>query len=492
MTRGWLTAVSILTVMFGVASFVLHRSDHPLTYDEGDYYLAVQRGFWVNYTDADDIALPEFISMGIAAVRDSSSRAELSDYIRASGSTMLLRHYHPPLAFYPAIALQPFVTSLPLHWQLRLANVFWLLLWPAVLFLLAYRRPEAASPVMLLLPASAAMAMAVVGFNMHLPFGLLLSLFLYTLYLYERFRDEVYLRWAAASCAGLMATVEYGMFVLFFLAVWMAMKLVRSTRRRHSALRMLKYAGLALLFFAVLWPAGVLKLNMLKSWAFVMYIALFRLKDEPVAFDGWLSLILEKWNSSPLELLILLVLLVYLVYRWREVLRRGSLFIASGVLALLLYLQVNPALVYRWYLFPGFAIALFFLMDVASRERALAALRRPLPVMALATLLFGIAAFAVAKPDYSELRVLHCFIEGHATTTMYLPRSLQPQFTPYYPEHRIVSYHDSAFPDMALADSVAQWRRTGLTVLPRAVAKDLPLPDFGTEHYVVYCDEDAR
>ena len=56
-----------------------------------------------------------------------------------------------------------------------------------------------------------------------------------------------------------------------------------------------------------------------------------------------------------------------------DLLRRGSLFAASGFIAALLYLQINPTLVYRWYLFPAFAVGFLFLghvwMGISIGER---------------------------------------------------------------------------------------------------------------------------
>lgn len=491
MKRSHFLILLALALALGTASFFVHQSDYPLTYDEGDYWVAVGNGFWTNWTDADDISILEFARMGYGAVRDPESRARLSDYIRSAGSTMFYRHYHPPLAFYPAIVLKPFTQDLPLHWQLRLANLFWLVVWIAALALLGWRYPELRSPAYLLLPASAAWAMAVVGFNMHLPFGMLLSLFLLCWHLHETTGQTGPKRAAQFFLAAGFATVEYGMFVLAFILLWGVIAFWRSTEKRRFLRAALASAGWVALFLLLLWPAGVLGLNLLKSWTFVIYVALFRLGGEPVAFGGWWTLILEKWNANPGELLLLVLFLGFTLWRWRELLRRGSLFAAAGFILALLYLQINPTLVYRWYLFPAFAVGFGFLGHVwlvewglSYRSQRLAdnagnkgiVDRMPgdktLSIAVSAVGLFLIAWNVVPEPDYSELKGIHRLLDETEPDALVIPRSLLPQLQPYLPDAHISSHHDVAFPDMALADSVARWRQHSLVITPAGADND--------------------
>ena len=523
MTRSYFMALLLLALALGAASFFLHQSDYPLTYDEGDYFTAVGKGFWTNWTDADDLPLGDFVSMGIDAVRDPASRSRLSDYIRSAGSTMFHRHYHPPLAFYPPILLAPLTASLPLQWQLRLAHLFWLLLWTGALALLGWRYAEARTPAIILVPASGAWAMAVVGYNMHLPFGLLASLFFLCWYLYEEHGHAGLRRAALLFLAATLATVEYGMFVLFFILIHGALAFWKSGEKTLFLRRALSSAGWVLLFLMLLWPAGMFGLNLLKSWTFVIYIALFRLGGEPAAFAGWWTLLIEKWNANPLELLLLLALLGATLYRWRLLLVRGSLFTATGLLLALLYLQVNPALVYRWYLFPAFAVGFLLLGHVvlvrenrdSSRtrdigdhgdeshgdvsverngERGRAIMRTPAPHAAVTgrrtlvfagvgVLMFVAAWWLVPEPDYSSLKELHRVVNAARPTSLFIPRSALPQLRHYHPGAAISSYHDTAYPEMSLADSLPRWRARGFVLIPRSIDSSGLRPDGHTTEF---------
>lgn len=492
MNRTHFLLLLLLSLLLGTVSFFLHQSDYPLTYDEGDYYTAVGQGFWMNWTDADDLPLGDFVSMGLAAVRDPASRSRLSDYIRSAGSTMFHRHYHPPLAFYPPIILSPLAAGLPLHWQLRLAHLFWLLLWTGALALMGWRYTEARTTVVVLVPASAAWAMAVVGYNMHLPFGLLASLFFFCWYLYEE-HGHAGLRFATLLfLAATLATVEYGMFVLFFILAWGLVAFWKSGEKTLFLRRALASAAWVLLFLLLLWPAGVLGLNLLKSWTFVIYIALFRLGGEPAAFAGWWTLLIEKWNANPLELLLLLALLGAALSRWRLLLQRGSLFVAAGLLLALLYLQVNPALVYRWYLFPAFAVGFLLLGHVALVQRNRGSTPAPdSPVTGERTLAFagvGVLMFVagwwlVPEPDYSSLKELHRVVDAAQPSVMVIPRSALPQLRHYHPGTAIRSHHDTAYPGMMLADSIPRWRARGFVLIPRSIDSSGLHPDGHTAEY---------
>jgi hypothetical protein len=247
-----------------------------------------------------------------------------------------------------------------------------------------------------------------------------------------------------------------------------------------------KSAGWVAIFILIFWPAAIISVNLLKNWVFTIYIALFRLSEEAAVFGNVIDLLFEKWNSSPLELLLLLALLVFFALRPRLLLRYGSVFIAVGIVLALLYLQVNPALVYRWYLFPVFAIGFFFLAEVAARELAWTWPKRPWVMAGISTVMFAIAVLVVAKPDYSENIRLHRLVKAESPSAMIVPRSVYPSLRPYWPDAAMHAYHDVAYDEMSVADSISVWRRRGLVIVPRAA---LPLDrtaDGETEHYLLF------
>lgn len=72
----------------------------PFFYDEADYMYAGTRGFFSNYLDRLSIPLVQFVRKGLELARDRSQRANMSQFIRASGDITFYRHYHGPAYAY--------------------------------------------------------------------------------------------------------------------------------------------------------------------------------------------------------------------------------------------------------------------------------------------------------------------------------------------------------------------------------------------------------
>ena len=125
--RVWM--LGLLAFLLAITNFHRHVSRSGLGYDEGDYYQAVDNGFLANWMDTDEWSIPEFVSQGLRAVRGEISRSELSRLARERRTTAFLRHYHSPLALYPAIVIHHLAPGLSEEMQLRTANMVWMSLW---------------------------------------------------------------------------------------------------------------------------------------------------------------------------------------------------------------------------------------------------------------------------------------------------------------------------------------------------------------------------
>lgn len=482
----------IAACCFAAANFFLHQNDNPLGYDEGDYYEAVQRGFWMNWTDMDNMSLGDFVSTGIRAVQGKASKAELSRFARENNSTMFLRHQHPPLAYYPAALLHPLLQhlGLPLHEQLRLTNLFWLLLWCTLLWRLMALHPPAWSPWTMLLPASASYAMAVVGYNMHITFGVMVAMFFYCWFLYEQSPATKGLKIAALFfLAASLVSVAYGLFLLFFLCVWVGIQFLRSSNKKQFLLQQVRNAGWLVLFLLILWPASVLSLSLPRSYIFQMYIALFRLPAQVSAFSSFWEMLMWKWNASIVELAIGAGLLVMVVYHWKTFWRYGSIAVSVGFIAAAIYLQTNPVLVLRWYLFPVFAIVFSVYIPVLFSAGILPQRWKTSLVAAAGTsaLFFAIAFFAVHNPPNEQIVHIHTFLRERTGNTVVAPLSIYAQVQAYYPEKTFVRLHDTEFATDALADSVRTWRTRAAVLIPRSAATTLSIPPTdSTEQYLLF------
>jgi hypothetical protein len=98
----------VLAVLLAVFIPLFEHFTYPWPYssDEADYMFAVSRGARANAFDTPTQSLPDFIRAGLNRGR-SIRRADLSEYIRASGDIAFYRHWHGPLYFYWLAAIAP-------------------------------------------------------------------------------------------------------------------------------------------------------------------------------------------------------------------------------------------------------------------------------------------------------------------------------------------------------------------------------------------------
>lgn len=482
----WLVACAL-----AVANYALHRNPAPFGYDEGDYYEAVQRGFIANWTDADDMPPGEFFSMGLKAIKGEISKAELSRAARERNATIFLRHYHPPLAYYMATAIQSIGLDMTLHDRLRLAGLGWMVLWITAFCALFVVWPSARSLWIIILPASTSYGMAVVGFNMHIVFGLMASSFFYFWFEYsqtpEAERSPAMRRVVLFFMAAALVSVAYGLFLSFFTGLWVLWSFVRSSDKKAFLRRKAGDLGWLVAFLLLLWPASILALELPRSYAFQMYIALFRLPGLQSTYMSFADMILQKWNSSVPELVLGVALLGIMLYHWKTLVRTGSLLVAFGLMAMIMYTQLNPVLILRWYLFPVFAILFVFYLPAVFRLGYVPArFNKIVWSVAAAAVLFICSVLFIRTEDSTELWKIFGIVKQQSGREVFIPLSLAPQTQPYVPDVRLIRKHDTEFETEHLADSLAVWRQRGLVIVSKKYAAQLPAASDSTENYLFF------
>lgn len=450
-----------------VANFVIHYHRGSLIYDEGDYYVAVSNGFWNNWFDADDVPITTFVGAGLRAVRGEAEQGELSRMIRASGSTAFNRHYHPPFAFYVPIAATGLAPQADPEHQLRTGNFVLMALFIAILGLVALRYPDTFSPWIALLPASANWIASAGGFNMHIPFGLAATLGFMLWYAREQHPDRLWLRRGTiAAFAAAAASVEYSLFLLGLLFLWSAIDLWRRRVLWRTVLRS-RVVDLLwfLLFLTIIWPAGVLKLGLLKSYALQTYIALFRLGEVESGFDSIWSMLLGKFSPSPLELVLLSAGLVALLMLLRRIFDSGSLFVMSGLIAAILVTQATPSLVLPWYLFPVFAPVFVVVYHRFWTTRGWSATVEFRTAIAAALILFGVAQATVELEPYLRSRQVREVVARLPGLDIITVQGLAPPMAAYFPEREVTGYLGVDLDRPEFRDSIERWGADRLLIL---------------------------
>lgn len=461
--------LALAAIGFTLCNAFLHYEQGSLSYDEGDYYQAVRKGFGMNWTDADDMPISEFIGTGIRAAKGEIPRGELSAAVRAANSTAFLRHYHPPVAFYLPIVTDAVAPHLPEESRLRLGTFALMIFWILLLALLSTRYPDFYSPWFVLVPASANWVASASGFNMHILFGLAVTTAALLWYAYEKDRSRrLFKQLGLFSLALALCSVEYSLFLIGILALWNLLVLWRKGRgERLQFLRIRLVDAVWLLsFMALLWPAGVFKLGLLKSYALQAYIALFRLSEVPSSFPTFWSMVQGKWSRSPLELVVVAAALAGILWGWRELLHRGSLFVSLLLIAAIVYTQANPALNLPWYLFPVFALSFTLFLHVLSERYRLGPAREALAALLVGIAFFTVAQFVVQLPNSTYSRQVRNIIAAEPPRSIIAVQDMAPRMGAYFPGRRVRGIHPADLKAEVMADSLLMWSRNRILILP--------------------------
>ena len=468
--------VRVLIIGLFAAGFTLfnafvHYDEGSLSYDEGDYYRAVLNGFWANWTDSDDVPISDFVSTGVKAVKGEIPRSDLSKKIRAANSSAFLRHYHPPVAFYPPIIVRAVAPDLSEEKQLRVGTYGLMLLWIGLFVFLGIRHPELFSPWLVIIPASANWIASTCGFNMHILFGLAFATTMLCWYAYEKDRNRSYAKHLGIFFLALtLCSVEYSLFLICILGLWSVITFWRLKGKRRAFLRIRLVDGLWLLgWMTLFWPGGTLKLGLLKSYAIQAYVALFRLGEAGSSFDSFMEMLWWKWSDSALEIAVFVAVVLIVLWGWRELLKRGSLFVAMLLVLMINYLQMNPVLNLRWYLFPAFATVFLFLLHVLSERYHLSRAREVYSAVGLGILFFVVAQFTITLPSYTTARDVRDLVKSLPDAPIIAIQGITPSVAAYFPNRVVRGFHRPDFDRPEIQDSLSIWAQDHILIITQDV-----------------------
>ncbi len=312
----WFAALAGLTAIV-CAAFARTTSAAPFAYDEADYMYAGTRGFAANYLDRGSLAMTAYFEKGLALLHDQSQRQSLSRFVRSSEDLDFYRHYHGPMYAYWIAGWQALgvrteaayrSTGLVLH-ALAAMIIFFM-------FLRVF--PEL--PVQAAFVAGAIFVMnrtalvAATEITQHVAFAFLACCTLFAAAEFLRSGRAAYWYAAAALMAASFAAVEIASVLIASLIVTIV--LLQWSRGFKKVLGLLaRGAGCFLATLAILWPPGVFKLNALKWYMYLAYIAVARKTFRPIGpWDLWGF----KLRSYPLEFVLLFAAMVAgALWLWR-------------------------------------------------------------------------------------------------------------------------------------------------------------------------------
>jgi hypothetical protein len=317
MYRHWWCAALAAILATVCVSFAKTAPRVPFAYDESDYMYAGTQGFAANYLDRNSLSMADYVRKGLELYRDKNQRQGSSEFIRNANDIDFYRHYHGPIY---AVWIATWHAAGVRSEQAYRASGLVLHALGAILIFVVFLR------VFPQLPASAAfVAAAMFGMNrsalvagtyitQHGVFTLLACGALFALAGFLHTRRMICWYAATALLAASFAAVEIAA-VLIGSAVVTVVAL--EWRQGYRALAGLLARG-ALCFvatLAVLWPPGVLKLNALKGYLYLAYIAVSRKTFTPMSpLDLWGF----KIRTYPLEFILpFSAMIVGAAWLWR-------------------------------------------------------------------------------------------------------------------------------------------------------------------------------
>jgi len=291
----------------------------PYTYDEPDYMYAASLGEVANAIDSPSMPLVEFVKIGLDRGRDTGTRIELSDRIRASGDVVFYRHWHGPVYSDWLSAVKHIASG-------ELATREWNYVFPIAAAVLMY------FGALWLMPGAAGQIAAVLASVLYLwsypvvrstelgPHQLFATCVAAALLLIARMfnapQQSVRSYWYVAAVVSAVAfcTIEVAFALIFTTLV--CGYLLREVLKPDLAFaaRTIGFFGATVL---ILWPAAILKLSFVKAYLFMAYLAVFR--HGAWGADATIG---ETWRlrliQSPIPWILALAGAVYFAQRWRE------------------------------------------------------------------------------------------------------------------------------------------------------------------------------
>jgi hypothetical protein len=290
-----------------------------LSWDEVDYANASREGILINAFDLKDLNMIQFIKIGMA--KSSNNREEIikisSEVFPEDEQPFLMRHFHPPLPVYYWSLFTTSTNSI-VDLPLRLSSVFFFILFIVLFLTLGLKQKEIQpnkSPLQDLLVfclfTSPVFFLSNSSLNFHIFHALACLFFAFNLQNYLKKYSNKNEWFLAFSLAGLLLTLETGIFVVFvgFLTAifYKGIKYLLSSD-------LLRLFVKSFMIFIVFWPGAIISGGPIKSWFMYVYRIFFNSNAEYKGLDIFSNL-MQFINSNLLLTLIVIINIVVLILK---------------------------------------------------------------------------------------------------------------------------------------------------------------------------------
>jgi hypothetical protein len=410
-----------------------HVSSEPYVYDEADYMYAASLGFVANWSDTPSMPIGDFVRAGLGG----DGRKALSERIRGGNDVLFYRHFHGPLFHYLLMTIsrlglseQAVRTAMLAIPCASLAVIYFGCLWvipraallSAMLFLTSYS------------------VIASTELAPHQLFALCALVSLIFLVKALGTGNRRYWYGAVVATGFAFCTLEIALVLLVVLAICCFVERIRwRVDRTFVAKSLALFIGTVM----ALWPAAILRLSFVKSYAVLAYLELER-------HSAWGDAgFAETWRArvfhAPFEWMLVLAGVLTLVGTRRRNIYPVGLFALLAVAATLRVLTETPR----------YALAFMPALDLLAGLTLvplIGPLRRPasLAVVALAVAgLYGSAWYqAVHQPHNSNPRsaavVSYIHQNRLENKAVLAPHADVPTLHFYFPQMQLRGYFGHA------------------------------------------------
>lgn len=315
----WNTTAWLIPTLVGAILLYINLEKGLLQFDEADYVTAARRGLRANYFDAGAMPILDFVKMGVSSAV-LGQHGTIAKKVRERNDINFYRHNHAPLMFYAlAAAGKAFGSSDKVFRMVEWLSAVLIILaacWGMIMILGEEGRWIAFLAGLFI--ASSPMVHAISAhISVH---ALYTAIALLTIAMQIRYfqtgriRDFYYF---VSLMALAFLTNEFASFLLAscVLGFLLVNNDIFSFEQKSLRVSYHLMGGIALfvLIFLLLWPAGVFKLSVVKSYTFFAYFALVKKElayGNQSVIQNWLQRLLQ----DPVESVLILFGLGFAVY----------------------------------------------------------------------------------------------------------------------------------------------------------------------------------
>jgi hypothetical protein len=348
----------IFVIILGLNTFP-HLSNRLLTYDEADYAVAASKGIISNYLDKSSASFFPFVKQGLTGFL-FGKQAEISKEIRDKKDVFFYRHFDPPFIVYVARIFT--IIGGEREFSFRLGpTLFVLFLIPLVYFLLLFLFPQygrlpsiLSSFFISISPVLKQVGILLCSYSIYTFFAMA-SLFSIVAFLKSGKKIFLYSTGVVIGLGFLTHEYTWVIVSTFLLSSIILDKKYLRIDKKGFYLSWQVFLSFIIAFgvFFILYPAGIIKLGILKEYMFHIYSALT--KEEAWKSGNTLSTFLSLLSNFPVDTIIILFAFLtglYLLLKRSIEVNLSPFFIYTGIFLIIYSLRAPTGTVYFSSVYP--------------------------------------------------------------------------------------------------------------------------------------------